>query len=361
MFITDIFNRKCFYENNWHPQVNYSHIFIFRILWEISVGDDQMYLYRLYDKRKKMIYIGITSNDIILRLRTHFSGYNKYKYKDLWKSKIRYFDYAKTANLPELEIYEIYYINKYRPQFNRDSKYKVIMSERLKQLPELCFSGIKEVKEIGIDVNYYKNKFQERRAFLDKEKENSKRREKNILEGVDEDFPEPIDKLISIIKKENKINKFRDILIVKFIVCFGLKINELINLNLKNIDLTTKKIKLGNKNYRMTEELVIDYNNYLKERNAIDKILQLDLFSSFEEAKGPLFVSRCKERLSTRMIQQLLDDYSKKIGIKLTPEDLRAMFIKKMMEKSNDLQMLMNATGLSENRIKNIYFRRITG
>jgi threonine-phosphate decarboxylase len=75
-----------------------------------------MYIYRLYNKNKEIIYIGKTKNNPKLRIRTHFSSYSKYTKDDLWRIKVRYYDYIKLSRI-DTDMYEIYLINKFNNLF----------------------------------------------------------------------------------------------------------------------------------------------------------------------------------------------------------------------------------------------------
>ena len=100
-------------------------------------------LYRLYDKDKKLKYIGKSIN-----LGSRLPSSSKRK-------GTVFYDYCAISNISELLVYESYYISKYKPEFNVDGKYNGDMGILL---PELKFSPITKWKRvcdkfIGGDIN----------------------------------------------------------------------------------------------------------------------------------------------------------------------------------------------------------------
>lgn len=79
------------------------------------------YVYRFIDKNEKIIYIGKTNN-LDRRYKQHFNGYGHLSdscYKSVWK-----IEYIKLDNEINALLLETYYINKYRPFYNKLNKTK---------------------------------------------------------------------------------------------------------------------------------------------------------------------------------------------------------------------------------------------
>jgi predicted GIY-YIG superfamily endonuclease/plasmid replication initiation protein len=69
------------------------------------------YVYQFYDKKNKLIYVGKTTN-LSQRFIAHFNDGG-------WKSKeIERIMYAKCSTKTDMDMYEIYYINKLKPKYN---------------------------------------------------------------------------------------------------------------------------------------------------------------------------------------------------------------------------------------------------
>jgi len=315
-----------------------------------------MYLYRLYNKNKEVIYIGQTTNSVELRIKRHFSNYNKYKLDRLWKTEIKYYDYIELNTKSELDIYEIYYINKHKPIYNSQYKDNGKLTNRLKQLPELPFKNIDSIDGF-IDIDYYAKRFKERKIKLLTEQINSKSNQNKYMLKAVNDLPQIVNEILNIINNQPGINKHRDKLIIKFIVYYGLKISDLVNLDLDDVDEQNKTLRVNNKIFNLSDDLINDYRKYLLERNNIDRVATISLFNGRNPVNA-LFVSRHKRRISVRTIQLLFNDYSDKLGKEITPESLRRIFIKSLINKTTDLSLLTDVTGLTPHRITEIYFEK---
>lgn len=94
-------------------------------------------IYKLYNKNKKLIYIGKSIN---LENRLVTSAKDKKAY---------YFKYTLINNKPDTDIYEIYYIAKFKPEknkeFNDSDKQPTI------KLPELKFSNLYQIFKLPED------------------------------------------------------------------------------------------------------------------------------------------------------------------------------------------------------------------
>ena len=90
--------------------------------------EKKYYIYRYFNDKHDIIYIGLTERPLKERVREH-------KVEELQK-ETAFIDYATVKTKADMEIYEIFYINKYLPKFN----IKSADPERTTiQLPELDF------------------------------------------------------------------------------------------------------------------------------------------------------------------------------------------------------------------------------
>ena len=86
------------------------------------------YIYKMFNKNNEIIYIGKTIN-IDQRLRQHMTDKDKKWFKTV--SKIYY---AECLNKTDMDIYEIYYINKLVPLHNKQSVNGCEFSQELNEL-----------------------------------------------------------------------------------------------------------------------------------------------------------------------------------------------------------------------------------
>ena len=112
------------------------------------------FLYRFLDKNNNIIYVGRTNKPLIDRINSHTHLPNKC-YQE--RQKI---EYTTCKDKPTLVIYELYYINKWKPKYNVVQRYE---EEMALQLPELRWrvynprdfqtnKKLKNKKSYGIDV-----------------------------------------------------------------------------------------------------------------------------------------------------------------------------------------------------------------
>ena len=114
-------------------------------------------------------------------------------------------------------------------------------------------------------------------------------------------------KYIKAIKEHDGINKFRDLAIVKIFLYAGLRISELVNLNLEDIDYDDQSIKFygkGNKEryVPLHKDVIQSIKNYIPERKEIEP--------KNSDAEKALFLSRHGKRISPRSIQIFVKKYS---------------------------------------------------
>lgn len=163
---------------------------------------------------------------------------------------------------------------------------------------------------------------------------------------------------------QNNIYTSRDLLIVELLYDTGCRVNELVNIKLSDIDLTSKHIKIMGKGSKERIVYFGDYtveriNNYLGDRKTI-----------LAKKDSPyLLVSSESGRLTTRRIEEILDDIIKHLGLKnkITPHTLRHTFATHLLNNEADLRSVQELLGheslsttqiythVTNERLKNIY------
>ncbi|GAB6138556.1 tyrosine-type recombinase/integrase [Halanaerobaculum tunisiense] len=161
---------------------------------------------------------------------------------------------------------------------------------------------------------------------------------------------------IQAIKKYNSPNKNRDLAIVKTFLYGGLRISELVKLNLDSIDQEDKSIKFygkGNKEryVPLHQEVITAIENYLPDRNEITP--------NNQDAQQALFLSNQGNRISPRTIQKMVKKYAKQANIKnadkITPHKLRHTFASNLYKETKDLRVLQRLLGHSDISTTQIY------
>ena len=161
---------------------------------------------------------------------------------------------------------------------------------------------------------------------------------------------------LKTIKNYNSKNKNRDLAINKLFLYCGLRISELVNLNLNDINYKDKSIKFygkGNKEryVPLHNETITAIKNYLPDRKKV-KIKTKD-------AKKAIFLSNQGNRISVRTIQIMVKKYAKMAGVrnadKITPHKLRHTFASILYKQTKDLRVLQELLGHSDVSTTQIY------
>jgi integrase/recombinase XerC len=179
--------------------------------------------------------------------------------------------------------------------------------------------------------------------------------------------------LVSSPKKEKRIPKFinyenieeifnypdmntsegqRERVILDILYSSGVRVSELINIKLSDIDFNEKTILITGKG---NKERMVSFGDYAKE--AINKYMsngRKDLLGDI--SSDYLIVGKNKDRLTTRRIEQIIDNIIKHTSIKLniTPHVFRHTFATHLLDQGCDLivvQELLGHTSLSSTEI----------
>ena len=170
--------------------------------------------------------------------------------------------------------------------------------------------------------------------------------------------------LVSSPKKEKRIPKFinynnieeifnipdintkqgqREKIILEILYSSGVRVSELVNIRLKDIDFGDKTIFILGKGKK---ERIVSFGDYAKD---MLKIYINDgrkkLLSGIESEY--LIVGEKKEKLTTRRIEQIIDDIIKKTSIKLniTPHMFRHTFATHLLDNGCDLLAVQELLG----------------
>ena len=142
----------------------------------------------------------------------------------------------------------------------------------------------------------------------------------------------------------NKRMVKRDLAIIMTLLGTGMRVSELVGLNMNDIDRTSKpKIYLrivrkgrDEDKVRAVQPVYIAIEDYI--RNSRPQLVG----SSNENA---LFISTRGTRMSVNAIQKMLDEYCKKAGLpdNITPHKMRATFATKVYSETKDIYAIKDA------------------
>jgi len=160
---------------------------------------------------------------------------------------------------------------------------------------------------------------------------------------------EQIDYLL-VIQPENPL-EFRDCAMLELFYSSGLRLSELVGLNLVDLDLHQGMIRvLGKGNKQRDLPVGRQAVKALKEWLAV----RSELCGAEEQA---LFVSQQRKRISARSVQLRLQHWQQERGLgqKLHPHKLRHSFASHMLESSGDLRAVQELLGHADISTTQIY------
>lgn len=190
--------------------------------------------------------------------------------------------------------------------------------------------------------------------------------EGNILTGVDyEKFRLFIAYDYGQNNKDNKkihnfylFNRERDTAIVSFILGSGLRLSEIINLNISDIDFNkclVRVMRKGNKEQFVyfSKQAMVDLDQYLKIRETKYKVNQNTKALFISAPMGPKGTTR---RMTARAVEKMIEKYAKAYGKpSLTVHKLRHSFASRYHNQINDVPKLRRQLGHSSIQTTMIY------
>ena len=158
--------------------------------------------------------------------------------------------------------------------------------------------------------------------------------------------------LIQVVGSPVGFEEIRDKLIVDMFYTTGMRRAELIGLMIKNVDLSSKVIKvLGKRNKEriipVLPIIIEQLDLYLLERNAIGEIVDADYF----------FISKKGLKLSESFVYRLINSYFSKVSkkVKKSPHVLRHTFATHLLNNGADLNSVKELLGHSSLASTQVY------
>lgn len=148
--------------------------------------------------------------------------------------------------------------------------------------------------------------------------------------------PEEASTLLDAVERDSSLDyMYRDMSIVMLGLYSGLRINEILDLNIDDVDIQngTLRISDSKKDVRfinMSESLQQTLRGWLSDRKYNFPDIDTDA----------LFVSQVKSRLSADMVQKLLNKYADGLGKHVTPRVLRNTFAVNLYKKTRNIMLL---------------------
>lgn len=162
---------------------------------------------------------------------------------------------------------------------------------------------------------------------------------------------EELNKIFNVCNDNDYLSQ-RDSLIIELLYSTGVRVSELVNIKIKDIDIENKSIKVLGKGRK---ERIVLYNNHTKEAMNIylsDGYHKLNKLNS-----GYLILNKAGNKLSERYVRIIIDKLVRKAGldIKIGPHSLRHTFATDMIENGADLVTIKELLGHASLNTTSIY------
>ena len=162
---------------------------------------------------------------------------------------------------------------------------------------------------------------------------------------------EELDKIFSICNFNNPTEE-RDTLIIELLYATGVRVSELVNIKIKDINRKEKLIKVLGKG---NKERIVIYNNHTKK--ALDAYLK-DGYNYFNKKSSEyLILNKNGNKLSERYIREIINKKVSQasLDIKISPHTLRHTFATDILENGMDLMTVKELLGHESLNTTSIY------
>jgi integrase/recombinase XerD len=151
--------------------------------------------------------------------------------------------------------------------------------------------------------------------------------------------PSEYQKLLAEPVKLSSPEAKRDAVMLELLYATGVRISELVSLNVKNIDLEQNRVHIDSKRQvPFDHRLSLILGNFLRSD-------RLDLL--YDEREEALFLNRRGKRLTRQGFWQIIKGYASKAGLggKVTPQTLRHSFARRKLQSGIELRQLQQLLG----------------
>jgi integrase/recombinase XerC len=158
----------------------------------------------------------------------------------------------------------------------------------------------------------------------------------------------PIDDMFALLEKPDRENPFglRDISILELLYSSGLRVSELVNLNLANLDRKARLVTVWGKGGKervlpVGRKAIAALSEYL------DQTAHQRKKAGYTKDQGPLFLNYRGGRLTARSVHRLVKRYSLECGITrdISPHSIRHTFATHLLDGGADLRSIQEMLG----------------
>ncbi|SUZ85317.1 uncharacterized protein METZ01_LOCUS38171 [marine metagenome] len=171
---------------------------------------------------------------------------------------------------------------------------------------------------------------------------------------------EEVTKLLDTAYKSGTNEGQRDAVIMELLYATGLRVGELVSLNMQDVDLSESYIRCMGKGSK--ERIVHLYPKALEELRRYLKSARLALLGH-KRTEPSLFVNHRGERLTRQWVWTILKTYAQKAGIEqnITPHTLRHSFATHLLQNGASLRHVQELLGHSSISTTQVYTHLTNG
>ena len=177
-------------------------------------------------------------------------------------------------------------------------------------------------------------------------------------------YSNELDTILNIPDKTTKIG-LRDALILELLYSTGVRVSELVNIKIDDINFNKKEIKIFGKGSK--ERIVLFGNKCLDLLEQYISKSRSELYSEYSD--DYLLLSKTGRKINQREIRSIIDDVVTKAGLKIhiSPHVLRHTFATDLLNNGADLRSVQELLGheslstttiythISNERLRNVY------
>lgn len=160
-----------------------------------------------------------------------------------------------------------------------------------------------------------------------------------------------MNKLFEVCSDNSEIDQ-RDTMVMELLYATGLRVSELVNIKIKDIDIKEKIIKVLGKGGK---ERIVIYNNHTA--RALEKYLNDGYHEFNKKNNGYLILNKNGDKLSERYVRNIINKLVRKanLNIKISPHTIRHTFATDMLEEGADLMTVKELLGHESLNTTSIY------
>jgi len=158
----------------------------------------------------------------------------------------------------------------------------------------------------------------------------------------------PIDDMFALLEQPDKEKELglRDLAILELLYSCGLRVSELVTLDIEKLDLASRLVRVSGKGGKerllpVGRKATVVIKEYLENTEKTRKK------SGHSKNHGPLFLNYKGRRLSVRSVDRLVKRYSRECGIttEISPHSIRHTFATHLLDGGADLRSIQELLG----------------